>query len=82
MARADRPRSVHIRLSEGWQFDRDEDTDRDFICRVTPGLSNDDTPCVFESDEEALAFVQQRAAEGSEYHQECLAYAVAERMTR
>lgn len=71
----DRPPDRHRRLKEGWQFDRSEETGRDFICTTN---STDKSP--FKSDEEAYNFVAKRAAEGSEYHAVCLAYAVAERL--
>lgn len=75
-----RPGNIQRRLSEGWQFDLDEKTGKDFICRVTTEQSYGGTLSVFATDEEALAFVWKRAEEGSEYHQQCLAYAISERM--
>ena len=35
----------------------------------------------FATDEEALAFVQAEAAEGSQYHIDCLTYVMMKRMT-
>jgi hypothetical protein len=68
------------RFSEGWSFLQSPIGRRS---RLHPnriiGYASD-TP--FATDQEARDFVVKRAAEGSEYHQVCLAYIMQERMTK
>lgn len=59
------------RFSEGWQF---KDS---LIVRIPEGYK---FPHVFKTDEEAVAFVSKMAAEGSEYHIECLKHAMIRAM--
>ena len=72
---ADRPKGVNRRVAEGWLFNRGPAGD--YIVRDP----SSDSP-IFKNDREAVAFVIRRATEGSEYHAECLAYALAQRMMR
>lgn len=66
------PSDPSRRMSEGWQFYR-----RRIVHIKTDSIAG---PKKFKTDEEAMAFVTERAAEGSEYHIECLKYAAIRRM--
>jgi hypothetical protein len=81
MTNSKRPGDSGKRLAEGWQFYLDiGDTNRDIIIAVDRDVPGGWDPRAFYSNKAAVAYVTQRAAEGSAYHAECLAYAVAERM--
>jgi hypothetical protein len=69
--------------AEGWKFStrpRFAGDERVVIKKYYGNKKDRDAKRPFATDEDAVAFVMERAASGSGYHQECLAYALAQRL--
>jgi hypothetical protein len=76
-----RPSGWERRIAEGWQFSGQPHVS-DKIIRVTPegALVTPGAVSVFDTDEQALAFVQSQAKAGSLFHFDCLKYVAMQKL--